>query len=50
MVASMCVFNAFWMHFGPEFQPSWADLEQAALAYPSWNIDIELSIQSQDLE
>ena len=24
---------AFWMRFGPEFQPSWADLEQAALAY-----------------
>ena len=25
---------AFLMHFGPEFQHSWADLEQAALAYP----------------
>ena len=26
MVASRCVFNAFWI----SFQPSWADLEQAA--------------------
>ena len=41
---------AFLMHFGPEFQHSWADLEQAALAYPQWTIDIELTIQSQDLE
>ena len=24
---------ALFMHFGPEFQHSWADLEQAALAY-----------------
>ena len=24
---------AFWIHFGPEFQQSWADLAQAALAY-----------------
>ena len=24
----------FLMHFGPEFQHSWADLEQAPLAYP----------------
>ena len=31
----LCAFlNAFWMRFGPEFQPSSADLEQAALAYP----------------
>ena len=42
MVASMCVFNAFGMRFGLEFQPSWADLEQAALAYihngtSTWN-------------
>ena len=41
---------AFLMHFGPEFQHSWADLEQAALAHPQWTIDIELTIQSQDLE
>ena len=41
---------AFLMHFGPEFQHSWADLEQAALAYPQWTIDIELTIQSQDLK
>ena len=41
---------AFLMHFGPEFQHSWADLEQVALAYPQWTIDIELTIQSQDLE
>ena len=34
---------AFLMHFGPEFQHSWADLEQAALAYPQWTIDIELT-------
>ena len=26
MVTSMCVFNAFWMRFESEFQPSWADL------------------------
>ena len=38
---------AFFMHFGPEFQHSWADLEQAA---PQWTIDIELTIQFQDLE
>ena len=25
---------AFLMHFGPEFQHFWADLEQRALAYP----------------
>ena len=25
---------AFKMRFGPEFQPGWAALEQAALAYP----------------
>ena len=30
MVASMCVFNAFWI----SFQSSWADLLRAALAYP----------------
>ena len=41
---------AFLMHFGLGFQHSWADLEQAALAYPQWTIDIELTIQSQDLE
>ena len=34
MLASMCVFNAFWVRFGPEFQQSWADLEQVVLAYP----------------
>ena len=37
---------AFLMHFGPEFQHFWANLEQAALAYPQWTIDIELTIQS----
>ena len=41
---------AFLMHFGPECQHSWADLEQAALVYPQWTIDIELTIHSQDLE
>ena len=41
---------AFLMHFRPEVQHSWADLEQAALAHPQWTIDIELTIQSQDLE
>ena len=35
MVASMCVFNAFWI----SFQPSWADLEQAALANRHRTID-----------
>ena len=34
MAASMCVFDEFWKCFGPEFQPSWAALEQVALAYP----------------
>ena len=38
------------MYFGSEFQHSCADLEQTALAYPQWTIDIELTIQSQDLE
>ena len=42
MVASMRVFNAFWN----SFQPSWADLEQTALAYTLLNIGIELSIIS----
>ena len=50
MVASMCVLNTFWMGFEPDFQPNWVYFEQAALAYSFWNIDIELSIQSQDLE
>ena len=27
------------MHFGPEFQPSWAAVEQVALAYPNRTID-----------
>ena len=34
MVASMYVFNAFWMRFLPQFQPALADFEQAALVYP----------------
>ena len=55
MVASMYVFNVFWMRFLPQFQPALADFEQAALVYPlngtsiKWNIDIKLSIQSQDI-
>ena len=34
MVASMYVFNAFWMRYLPQFQPALADFEQAALVYP----------------
>ena len=34
---------ALLIHFGPEFQHSWADLEEAALAYPQWTIDIHLT-------
>ena len=33
MVASMYVFNAFWMRFLPQFQPAFTDFEQAALVY-----------------
>ena len=31
---------AFLMHFEPEFQHSWADLEQVALAYHHENISV----------
>ena len=31
----LCAFLMhFWMPYGPVFQPSWADLEQAAFSYP----------------
>ena len=28
------IYGCLYVRFGPDFQPSWADLEQATLTYP----------------